>query len=53
MSAEEKKKKNKKISRMTLAEIEEKIKSTREKMGGSNSKHLQHLLKRKVALQSK
>jgi len=38
---------------MTLAEIEEKLKDVKEKMGGYDSKYAQHLLRRKETLTEK
>jgi len=43
-------KKNKKIGQMTLKEVEEKLNSIKEKMGGFDSRYAQELLKRKSAL---
>ena len=42
--------KRKKISRMTLSEIEEKLKLAQEKMGGQRSAYTRHLLARKSSL---
>lgn len=42
--------KSKKISRMVLAEVEQKIKSAQEKMGGLRSAFSRHLLARKKEL---
>lgn len=50
MAEAEKSKKNKKIKRMTLAEIEAKLQEIRQTMGGYQSKYAQHLLARKAAL---
>ncbi|OGW85284.1 MAG: hypothetical protein A3C35_04975 [Omnitrophica bacterium RIFCSPHIGHO2_02_FULL_46_11] len=43
-------KKGKKISRMTLAEVEVELKGVQEKMGGFESNFAQHLLARKKEL---
>ena len=40
----------KKLSRLTLQEIEAELKTTQEKMGGMHSRYAQHLLLRKKAL---
>jgi len=45
-------KKKKKINKMTLAEIETKLKEVEDKMGGLNSKYAQHLIQRKKSLTS-
>lgn len=50
MADAEKAKKNKKIKRMTLAEIEAKLQEVQQKMGGFQSKYAQHLLARKAVL---
>jgi hypothetical protein len=42
--------KKKKINRMTLEEIKEKLKAVEERMGGFESKYAQELLKRKNTL---
>jgi len=42
--------KKKKISKMTIIEIEKELKTLAEKMGGLGSRHAQQLLKRKHAL---
>lgn len=42
--------KKKKISRMTMAEINAELKAAQEKMGGSGSHYVQQLLKRKKAI---
>ena len=44
------KKKSKKISRMTLAEVDQKLKSVQESMGGFQSDFARHLLARKKEL---
>lgn len=46
------KKKAKKISRMTLAEIDQKLKAAQESMGGFQSDFARHLLARKKELTS-
>jgi len=43
--------KKKKVNRMTLEEIEAKLKEVKEKMGGHESKYAQELLKRKRSLE--
>jgi len=45
-------KKKKKINKMTLSEIETKLKEVDDKMGGLNSKYAQHLIQRKKSLSS-
>ena len=47
---ETKVKKNKKIGRMNLKEVEEKLSSVREKMGRLDSRYAKELLKRKEVL---
>lgn len=47
---EETEAKKKKINRLTLQEVEEKIKEVQEKMGGLSSAYAQQLLKRKEGL---
>lgn len=46
-------KKNKKIGRMNLKEVEEKLNFIKEKMGGFDSRYASELLKRKSALEKK
>lgn len=43
-------KKKKKINKLTLEEVEEKLKSTEVTMGGHSSKYAQHLLQRREEL---
>ena len=43
-------KKQRKVTRMTLEEVEKKLKSVQEKMGGFHSNFAQHLLARKKEL---
>ncbi len=50
MADEEKEKKNKKVNKMTLAEVEAALKRTEESMGGLASKYAQALLARKAEL---
>ena len=45
-------KKTKKISRMTLVEVEKELRAVQEKMGGFDSRFAQHLLARKKELAS-
>ena len=52
MPDETKEKKSKKISRMTLSEIDAKIAEMRKAMGGDSSKYAEHLLARKEVLVS-
>ena len=52
MADEAKESKNKKISRMTLSEIDAKIADVRTSMGGDSSKYMEHLLTRKQVLVS-
>ncbi|MBN1494029.1 MAG: hypothetical protein JW938_07770 [Candidatus Omnitrophica bacterium] len=52
MAEETKENKSKKISRMTLSEIDQKIAEMRTSMGGDTSKYAEHLLKRKEVLVS-
>ena len=49
--SENKKKKNKKINRMSLKELTDKIEETTNKMGGLHSKYASELEKRKTALE--
>lgn len=44
--------KKKKISKMTLAEVEEALKKAVQDMGGSSSKYIAHLNNRKKELES-
>ncbi|MFC1808716.1 hypothetical protein ACFL3D_01155 [Candidatus Omnitrophota bacterium] len=53
MPEETKETKNKKISRMSLSEIDAKIADMRKAMGGDNSRYAEHLLQRKEVLLSK
>ncbi len=53
MAAKEKEKKNKKISKMTLSEIEEAIRKATESMNGSTALYIQHLKQRKEELLAK
>lgn len=46
-------KKNKKISKMSLAEIESAMKKTEESMNGQNAKYYHHLVARKSELANK
>jgi len=50
MAEAEKSKKNKKIKHLTLAEIEARLQEIKQKTGGYQSKHAQHLLARKTTL---
>lgn len=50
MSEETKEKKNKKISKMTLEEIESTIKKATESMNGSTAQYIKHLNQRKEEL---
>jgi hypothetical protein len=50
MAEAEKSKKNKKIKRLSLAEIEAKLQEVQQQMGGLQSKYAQHLLARKAVL---
>ncbi len=52
MADEAKEAKNKKISRMSISEIDAKIADMRKAMGGDSSKYMQHLLSRKEVLVS-
>ncbi len=45
--------KRKKVTKMTLAEVEKELKSTQEKMGGFQSRYSLHLLLRKKELTQK
>ena len=47
------KKKNKKISSMSLKEVEEKLSATKEKMGRMDSRYAIELLKRKETFEKK
>jgi hypothetical protein len=51
--SEEKEKKNKKISKMSLEEIESAIKKSTETMNGSTSLYVKHLKQRKEELQAR
>jgi hypothetical protein len=51
--SEEKEKKNKKISQMTLDEIEKAITKSKETMNGENSMYIRHLKDRKAELTKK
>ncbi|WCL49877.1 hypothetical protein [Leptospira sp. GIMC2001] len=51
--SEEKEKKNKKISKMTIEEIESALKKNAEAMNGDNSLYMRHLRQRKEELLSK
>lgn len=51
--AKEKENKNKKISKMTLAEIEAAIQKSQENMNGSTSLYTKHLKQRKQELLAK
>lgn len=53
MSEEVTEKKNKKISKMTIDEIETAIKKSTESMNGSTALYLKHLNQRKQELESK
>ena len=44
--------KKKKISKMTLPEVEEALKKAVQEMGGSSSKYIEHLNNRKKELES-
>jgi hypothetical protein len=46
----EKKKKNKKINKMTLEEIERKLQEVQQTQGGLNSLYARHLLRRREVL---
>ncbi|MGB8952437.1 MAG: hypothetical protein WCC06_07205 [Candidatus Aminicenantales bacterium] len=46
-------KSNKKINRMTLAEIESQLEEIKSSMGGHSSKYAQHLIRRKNLLTAK
>ncbi|MGQ9470274.1 MAG: hypothetical protein ACUVR0_01105 [Candidatus Aminicenantales bacterium] len=46
----EKKKKNKKVNKMTLEEIEKKLQDVQQTQGGLNSLYARHLLRRKEIL---
>lgn len=50
--SEEPEKKNKKVNKMTLAEVESALKKTEENMGGLTSRYAQALQARKSELQS-
>lgn len=50
--SEEKEKKNKKISKMTLSEIETAIKKATETMNGSTALYVKHLNQRKAELEA-
>ena len=50
IAAEKSSKKHKKINCLTLAEIENELKTVKEKMGGFYSRHAQELLLRKKEL---
>jgi len=50
MAEETKEIKNKKISRMTISEIDAKIADVRKSMGGDSSRYMEHLLARKEVL---
>ncbi len=51
--SEEKAKRNKKINRMTLAEIEKRLEEIERSMGGHSSRYARELLRRKEILQSR
>ena len=51
--SEEEKKKNKKINKMSLNEIEQALKKSIEKMGGEDSRYIRHLKERKEEILSK
>ncbi|WP_165778866.1 hypothetical protein [Leptospira perolatii] len=53
MSDETTEKKNKKINKMTLEELEQALKSSVEKMNGETSKYVQHLKARKEEILAK
>jgi hypothetical protein len=50
MAEETKESKNKKISRMTISEIDAKIAEVRKSMGGDSSRYMEHLLSKKEVL---
>jgi hypothetical protein len=50
MADEAKERKNKKISRMTISEIDAKIADVRKSMGGDSSRYMEHLISRKEVL---
>jgi|GEM_PF-2586279 len=51
--SEEKENKNKKISKMTVSEIDSAIKKSIESMNGESSQYIRHLRERKEELLSK
>ena len=51
--AKEKKKKRKKINKLTLEEIEENLKAAESSMGGITSQYTRHLIQRKEYLLKK
>ncbi|MEM7182451.1 MAG: hypothetical protein AAF518_16170 [Spirochaetota bacterium] len=53
MSDEQKEKKNKKISKMSVSEIDSALKKARENNNVDTSKYVQHLLQRKEELTAK
>ncbi|EKR62749.1 hypothetical protein LEP1GSC036_4728 [Leptospira weilii str. 2006001853] len=53
MSEETQEKKNKKINKMTVAEIDTAIQTSKEKMNGSSSKYILHLNARLEELAAK
>ena len=53
MSEAEEQKKNKKVNRMTLQEINDALKKTEEHMKGNTSQYAQALLARKAELEAK
>ncbi|MCB1160986.1 MAG: hypothetical protein H7A25_02910 [Leptospiraceae bacterium] len=48
--SEENKKKNKKIAKMSVSEIDNALKKARENNNNDSSKYIQHLLQRKAEL---
>lgn len=53
MSEEQKERKNKKISKMSVSEIDAALKKARENNNNDTSKYVQHLLQRKQELTAK
>lgn len=53
MAKEKKEKKNKKISKMNITEIDAALKKAKDSNNNDMSKYVQHLLSRKLEVQSK